>query len=410
MYKEVLKLLTTLCFLWPTVLSASVGSAQDWEGRHSASQRGPTADAEAQSPLLAVNRGGFVDTSPVERFDLRFSLSTNFPPADRVFDDPSKSAQPMSEDGAAGSSQSSLPNLSSQSPRVPAMSAQQGQSEPIPATSQNSTMPAVYEESASSRPQLPGLKPTRESETIPIPGLADNEPTGSGELGNSASRPVRQTSSTEELPELPPPVEQAISSSGQARSEDDKAEQHDGNTPELARPVAEADSSPSINNVKERQNHPERSGLPLPPAQGRPNAPDRRTNSSGSPLSSKQPWSLSTPLVLLTVGVVVVCLTVIGWMGSMRASRPGGLLPSEVVEVLGRRPLTPRLSLQLIRCGNRLLLVAATPDGVNTLSEITEPCEVNQLLALCRRSAPGAITESFRQVFEQLSRSKELAG
>jgi flagellar biogenesis protein FliO len=87
-----------------------------------------------------------------------------------------------------------------------------------------------------------------------------------------------------------------------------------------------------------------------------------------------------------------------------------GLLSAEVFEVLGRAAVNPRFSVQLVRCGNRLLLLAVTPEGVNTLTEITDAHEVAHVLALCRRSSPSAITENFRQIFEQITRNAEKAG
>ena len=49
------------------------------------------------------------------------------------------------------------------------------------------------------------------------------------------------------------------------------------------------------------------------------------------------------------------------------------LLPKEAVELLGRAPLAGRQQMQLVRVGNKLLLVALSPAGAETLTEITEP-------------------------------------
>ena len=61
-----------------------------------------------------------------------------------------------------------------------------------------------------------------------------------------------------------------------------------------------------------------------------------------------------------------------------------------------------RHQLQLIRLGRRLLLVSVTPDHAETLTEITDPDEVNHLTSLCRQQQPGSISDSFRQVLHQL--------
>jgi flagellar biogenesis protein FliO len=87
-----------------------------------------------------------------------------------------------------------------------------------------------------------------------------------------------------------------------------------------------------------------------------------------------------------------------------RFAPPGtSALPKEAVESLGRAPLTARQQMQLIRVGNKLLLVSLSPTGVEPLTEITDPTEVEHLLALCRRGQKGSSTEAFRQTLAQLA-------
>lgn len=78
-------------------------------------------------------------------------------------------------------------------------------------------------------------------------------------------------------------------------------------------------------------------------------------------------------------------------------------MPKEAVESLGRASLTARQQIQLIRVGNKLLLVALSPTGVEPLTEITDATEVEHLLALCRRGQKGSSTEIFRQTLVQLA-------
>jgi hypothetical protein len=49
------------------------------------------------------------------------------------------------------------------------------------------------------------------------------------------------------------------------------------------------------------------------------------------------------------------------------------------------------------------VLFRSSQTGVSTLTEITEPDEVNRLAGLCRQSQPGSASAAFRQVFEQLA-------
>jgi flagellar biogenesis protein FliO len=112
-------------------------------------------------------------------------------------------------------------------------------------------------------------------------------------------------------------------------------------------------------------------------------------------------------MALLSVGaslaIVLGLFLLLAW--GMRKAAPRGsvLLPSEVFEVLGRAPLGARQQVQLIRCGSKLLLVSITPAGAETLTEVTEPGEVDRLAGLCHQAHPHSATAAFRQVFEQFA-------
>jgi flagellar biogenesis protein FliO len=113
------------------------------------------------------------------------------------------------------------------------------------------------------------------------------------------------------------------------------------------------------------------------------------------------------PTSLLTVGsslaVVLGLFLLVAWGIKRAMPNRSGVLPSEVVEVLGRASLGARQQVHLVRCGSKLLLVSATPGGMETLTEIAEPDEVQRLAALCRQTQPGSTTAAFRQVFQQLA-------
>ena len=107
--------------------------------------------------------------------------------------------------------------------------------------------------------------------------------------------------------------------------------------------------------------------------------------------------------VASSLAVVLGLFLVVAWV--MRKATPAGsaLLPGEVVEVLGRTAMANRQQLQLLRCGSKLLLVSVTQAGVETLTEITEPEEVDRLAGLCRQAHPDSTSAAFRQVFHQFS-------
>jgi flagellar biogenesis protein FliO len=112
------------------------------------------------------------------------------------------------------------------------------------------------------------------------------------------------------------------------------------------------------------------------------------------------------PSVVSIVGGLAVVLGiffVVAW--GMRRAAPGALatLPKQVVEVLGRATLTGRQQVHLVRCGNKLVLVSVTPEAVETLTEITDPLEVDRLAGLCEQANPNSSSAAFRRVLQQFA-------
>jgi flagellar protein FliO/FliZ len=103
------------------------------------------------------------------------------------------------------------------------------------------------------------------------------------------------------------------------------------------------------------------------------------------------------------LGIVIGIFLLGTWI--FRRSAPQGLtrLPGDVFEILGRAPLAGRQQVHLLRCGNKLLLVSVTPTGAETLTEITDPVEVDRLAGLCCQANPQSSSAAFRQIFEQLA-------
>lgn len=114
--------------------------------------------------------------------------------------------------------------------------------------------------------------------------------------------------------------------------------------------------------------------------------------------------------MLLSLGIVlalfVVCVKLL-LRGYPNTGKP---LSRDVVEVLGRASLPGRQTLQVIRFGNKILLVALSPGGCDTLTEITDPVEIDRLAGLCHQQQAASATATFGQIFSQLTsrRPKEL--
>ena len=116
----------------------------------------------------------------------------------------------------------------------------------------------------------------------------------------------------------------------------------------------------------------------------------------------------TSPLsAMFTVGgslsIVLGLFLVVAW--AMRKTAPRGslMLPKEVFEILGRAPLGARQQVQLLRCGSKLLLVSITPHGTETLTEVTDPLEVDRIAGICQQGNPKSSTAAFRQVFQQVA-------
>ena len=140
--------------------------------------------------------------------------------------------------------------------------------------------------------------------------------------------------------------------------------------------------------------------LPLPP-RGAARAADG-TDHSDKPVGLTS--TFTTGLASLTV--VLGLFFAATWAVRRGLPQPPAKLPGEVVEVLGRAPLAGRQFAHLIRCGNKLLLVHLTQGSAETLTEITDPAEVDRIAGLCRQNHPQSTTASFRHIFQQFSREK----
>ena len=135
---------------------------------------------------------------------------------------------------------------------------------------------------------------------------------------------------------------------------------------------------------------------PLPLRSGK--SPQRLTPGS---TTNRASGTRTTTTVIGSLGVVLAAFFVLVWLS--RKTAPKGLapLPGEVFESLGRAPLTARQQMQLIRLGNKLVLLSVTSTGAEALTEITDVDEVNRLTALCQQGRSGSISDTFRQVLSQ---------
>jgi len=194
-------------------------------------------------------------------------------------------------------------------------------------------------------------------------------------------------------------------------------------TPALEEPLA-AGKAPE-NSVEASEPAPQRQSLPL----GRRTNPDREAavdrrrgdhgavdqravdQRAGQPEPANR-WQQITrqPWVPVAGSLALVLVLFFALMAVLRRGMPaqGGKLPAAVLEVLGQATLGGKQQLHLLRCGDKLLLCCTTATGVQTLTEICEPAEVERLSALCRgsekrraRAAPPKSAPEFGTEFGQ---------
>jgi flagellar biogenesis protein FliO len=103
-----------------------------------------------------------------------------------------------------------------------------------------------------------------------------------------------------------------------------------------------------------------------------------------------------------SLAVVVGLFLLLVWFQRRSSGHGRSMLPGAVVRTLGRVPLNGRQEMHLVRVGNKLLLLAVTATSAETLTEITDPEEIDRLSGICRREEPGSISASFREILNQL--------
>ena len=100
------------------------------------------------------------------------------------------------------------------------------------------------------------------------------------------------------------------------------------------------------------------------------------------PSVSEQPGWLTAMVSLVGVAGMLLLITKV----LQKRSAPGkGRLPTAVLEVLGKASLDYKHNLFLVRWGSRLLLVTVSANGLQTLAELRDPDEINQMLRVVRR-------------------------
>lgn len=135
------------------------------------------------------------------------------------------------------------------------------------------------------------------------------------------------------------------------------------------------------------------------------NAPAKATRSGSTTTSSNAIGS-----TLGSLAIVLGVFFAVSWLCRKLSPAASGPLPKEVLELLGRTSMGGRQQLQLLRLGNKLVLVAVTAAGMETISEVHDEAEVERLVQMCKRQQPGSVSGSFLDLVNQIEKTPILAG
>lgn len=139
-------------------------------------------------------------------------------------------------------------------------------------------------------------------------------------------------------------------------------------------------------------------------------APRRGPTRGGLPGAGTVSAARPASLVVASLAAVGGVLAVIVWC-TRRFAPPGmSALPKEVLEPLGRAVLPGQQAVQLVRLGPKLLLIGQREGHLAPLAEITDPAEVEHLVALCRRQRPDSATSAFAHVLAHFAEGEEAKG
>lgn len=132
----------------------------------------------------------------------------------------------------------------------------------------------------------------------------------------------------------------------------------------------------------------------------------RESSLMRNPLEGLLAWRPSSQQLTATGGGLAIAVGLLLstlWLVRSCAPKSARPLPRDVVEVLGRAPLGAKQTTQLVRVGSKLVLVAITPEGAKTLTEVTDPGEVQRLIASCESNSGRGSTADFDQMLQQMS-------
>ena len=144
------------------------------------------------------------------------------------------------------------------------------------------------------------------------------------------------------------------------------------------------------------QNLPQRFGKITPP-----NRTDSQSASDPSEMVTRTGSAWST---FGWLSLVVLLILIAARFLKKHGPLVNGGIPHEAIEILGRKYLDQKQSIFLLRLGSRVLVIGSSANGLRTLTEVTDPVEIDYLAGLCRPShGDNSVAQTFRSLFGRQS-------
>jgi flagellar biogenesis protein FliO len=99
--------------------------------------------------------------------------------------------------------------------------------------------------------------------------------------------------------------------------------------------------------------------------------------------------SLSPITAVGALAVVIGLILILARILRRHAPLFSQALPTEALEILGRRFLDQRQSIVLLRIGSRILVVGSSAAGLQGIGEVSDPVEVDLIAGMCRGTRSG---------------------
>lgn len=153
-----------------------------------------------------------------------------------------------------------------------------------------------------------------------------------------------------------------------------------------------------------------KAGIPIAPPTRKALSRSGQTSEDGEnafvPSGRTVTWWTTTGIGLLAVLVAIYFAGRI-----MRRALPGSVVGDHhgPMQLLHRSFLSPRHSVCLMRCGDRMLLIGLSGDRMQTLSEIHDPQEIDFIRGQLMQIRPRSTSEAFRQLMSGKSQLAEAA-